>query len=155
MALHPDFRDLLSAFVQEQVKYLLIGGYAVSFHSRPRFTKDIDLWVAGDAENLARVHAALALFGAPPSVLRDLEALGPDEILYMGKPPMRVDILRTIPGVEFDEAFDRRVETEWDGVPVRVIGLDDLLTAKRAAGREQDRLDVMALEKVRAQWPRG
>lgn len=75
MALHPDFRDLLWAFAQEQVKYLLFGGYAVSFHSRPRFTKDIDLWVAGDAENLARAHAALTLFGAPPSVLRDLEAL--------------------------------------------------------------------------------
>lgn len=150
MALHPDFRDLLSAFAREQVKYLLIGGYAVSFHGRPRFTKDIDLWVGGDAENLARVHAALALFGAPPSVLRDLAALGPDEILYMGKPPVRVDILRSIPGAEFDAAFARRVETEWDGVPVLVIDLDDLIAAKRAAGREQDRLDVVALERARA-----
>lgn len=151
MALHPDFRDLLSAFAQEKVEYLLIGGYAVSFHSRPRFTKDIDLWIAGDPENLARVHAALTMFGAPPSVLRDLETLGPDQILYMGKPPVRVDILRAIPGVEFGEVFERRVETEWDGVPVLVIGLDDLVNAKRAAGREQDRLDVIALEKVRAQ----
>jgi len=155
MALHPDFRDLLSAFAEEQVKYLLIGGYAVSFHSRPRFTKDIDLWIADDPENLARVHAALTTFGAPPSILRDLEALGPDEILYMGKPPVRVDILRVIPGVDFSDAFERRVETEWDGVPVLVISLDDLVNAKRAAGREQDRLDVIALEKARAQQSRG
>jgi len=151
MALHPDFRDLLSAFAREQVRYLLIGGYAVSFHGRPRFTKDIDLWIAGDAENLTRVHAALTLFGAPPSVLQDLAALGPDEILYMGKPPVRVDLLRSIPGADFDEAFTRRVETEWDGVPVLVIALDDLIAAKRAAGREQDRLDVIALERARAQ----
>src|SRR5687767_234442 len=69
MALHPDFRDLLSAFAQEAVEYLVIGGYAVTFHSRPRFTMDIDLWVAGSSKNSARVHAALSRFGAPPSVL--------------------------------------------------------------------------------------
>jgi predicted nucleotidyltransferase len=155
MALHPDFRDLLSAFAQEQVRYLLIGGYAVSFHSRPRFTKDIDLWIAGDPDNLARTHAALARFGAPPSVLRALETLGPEEILYMGKPPVRVDILRSIPGVDFEQAYAGRVATDWDGAPVMVMGLEELIIAKQAAGREQDRLDVIALEQARAQRSLG
>jgi hypothetical protein len=146
MALYPDFKDLLSAFAAEKVLYLLVGGYAVSFHSWPRFTKDIDLWIAADAENVGRACAALALFGAPPSIVSDLAALGRDEILYMGKPPTRVDIFKSIPGVEFEQAFAKRVETEWDGVPVSILGLEDLIAAKRAAGRAQDLLDVAALE---------
>jgi predicted nucleotidyltransferase len=155
MGLYPDFRDLLEVFAAENVRYLVIGGYAVSFHSRPRFTKDIDLWIADDSENITRTSAALALFGAPLSVLKDVESFGPDEILYMGKPPVRMDILKSIPGVDFNQAFARRVETEWDGVRVNVIALEDLIVAKRSAGREQDLLDVAVLERVRSQKPPG
>jgi hypothetical protein len=149
MSLHPDFKDLLSAFADAEVKYLLIGGYAVGFHSRPRFTKDIDVWIAEDGDNVRRVHAALARFGAPAVVLEDLTNLGPDEILYFGSPPFRVDILKRISGVEFEDAFANRVETEWDGVPVMLIGIDELIEAKRAAGREQDLIDVRELERSR------
>ena len=153
MGLHQDFKDLLSAFDDAQVRYLLIGGYAVSFHSRPRYTKDIDLWVAIEPENLRRVHVALATFGAPDQVLKALQSLAPGEILYMGSPPIRVDILQSIPGAEFEAAFQRRIKTEWDGVPVSIIGLEDLIAAKRAAGRPQDMLDVESLEAVRKRSP--
>jgi len=149
MGLHQDFKDLLSAFDDAKVRYLLIGGYAVSFHSRPRYTKDIDLWVASEPENLQRVQAALATFGAPPSVLEALRSLGPDEILYMGNAPVRVDILQNVTGVEFEGAFGRRVEAEWDGVPISIIGVEDLIAAKRAAGRPQDLLDAEELVKAR------
>lgn len=149
MGLHQDFRDLLSVFDERQVKYLLIGGYAVSFHSRPRYTKDIDLWIAAEPENFRRVYEALAIFGAPRHVLEALRTLRPDEILYMGNPPVRVDILQNVSGAEFGEAFQRRVDTEWDGVRVSIIGLDDLIAAKRAAGRPQDLLDVEMLEEAR------
>jgi len=149
MSLHPDFKDLLSAFDDADVQYLLVGGYAVAFHSRPRFTKDIDLWIAGSRENVEKVHAALARFGAPTEVLDELGRLGPEDILYLGHPPVRVDIFKQIPGVEFEAAYRRRVESEWDGVRVKVIALDDLIAAKRASAREQDRLDVGELERTR------
>lgn len=97
MGLHQDFKDLLSAFDGAKVRYLLVGGYAVSFHSRPRYTKDIDLLIAAEPENLPRVQAALAHFGAPGTVMEALRTLAPDEILYMGNAPVRVDILQSIP----------------------------------------------------------
>jgi len=115
MGLHPDFRDLLRAFDAAEVPYLLVGGYAVAFHARPRFTKDINLWIGEDAGNLERVRRALAAFGAPAHVLAALEELGPDEIPYMGVRPLRVDVSRRIPGVAFEGAWALRVGAEWDG----------------------------------------
>lgn len=146
MGLSADFRDLLGELASAEAHYLLVGGYAVGFHSRPRFTKDIDIWIGEDPENLERVYQALASFGTPEHLLETLRTLAPDEILYMGSPPARVDVFKRIPGVTFDAAFRRRVRTEWDGVPVLVIGIDDLIAAKRAVGREQDLLDVKELE---------
>ena len=153
MGLHQDFKDLLSAFDGAKVRYLLVGGYAVSFHSRPRYTKDIDLLIAVEPENLRRVQVALANFGAPGTVMDALRSLAPGEILYMGNAPVRVDILQSIPGVEFEAAFERRIRTEWDGVPVSILGLEDLIAAKRAAGRPQDLLDAESLERVRRREP--
>lgn len=146
MNLHQDFKDLLSVFAQEKVDYLLIGGYAVSFHARPRYTKDLDLWVLPTAENLRRVYRALAKFGAPLHVLRDLESLLPDEVLWMGNPPVRVDILQNVDGVEFEPAFRRRLQVEWHGVPVSMISRQDLIAAKLAAGRPQDLVDAENLK---------
>lgn len=152
MGLHQDFKDLLAAFAERQVKYLLIGGYAVTFYARPRFTKDIDLWIDRDPENRRRVYEALAAFGAPEQVLEALPGIQPDEILYMGAPPARVDILQEVDGADFAAAFERRVEASWEGVPVSILGLDDLIATKRAAGRPQDLLDLAVLEKVRQRW---
>jgi predicted nucleotidyltransferase len=149
MSLHPDFADLLAAFADAGVRYLLVGGYAVAFHARPRATKDIDLWVAGDDANLARVASALAAFGAPSSVVDQTRRMTADEIVYMGVAPLRVDVLRSISGVEFEDAFSRRAVTEWDGITVSVIGIDDLIANKREAARPQDLLDVVLLERVR------
>lgn len=145
--LHPDFKDLLTAFAEEQVRYLLVGGYAVSFHARPRSTKDIDLWIDAAPANVARACAALSRFGAPEAIVQALRGGDADDIVWFGVPPTRVDLLRRIDGVNFEPAYSRRVETEWDGVPVSVIGSSDLIAAKRAAGREQDLRDVRALER--------
>lgn len=151
MALHPDFVDLLTAFADAKVEYLVIGGYAVSFHAKPRFTNDIDIWIGPEAENLSRACEALARFGAPPATVEDLRSLGLHEILYMGRPPVRVDILRALGSADFRGAFARRVETSWEGVAVFVIGLDDLIALKQAAGRDQDKLDTTALLQVQEQ----
>jgi hypothetical protein len=144
--LHPDFRDLLSVLAQDSVEYLIIGGYAVGFHARPRFTKDIDLWVRDADENLFRLRGALEKFGVPETVLQSITSGSRDEIAWFGVPPTRVDILRRIDGGAFDTAFERRVQATWEGVPVSIIGREDLIEAKRAAGREQDLRDVRALE---------
>jgi hypothetical protein len=148
MDLHPDFKDFLAVLVSEDVEYLVIGGYAVGFHARPRFTKDLDIWVRDTEDNLRRLHAALVRFGAPDAVTAGVLTGDSDDILWMGAPPTRIDILREIEGVTFGDAYERRVRVEWAGVPVSILGLQDLLVAKRAAGREQDLLDVRALEQA-------
>ncbi len=149
MKIHPDFRDLLSEFARAGVRYLIVGGFAVSFHARPRSTKDIDLWVDGAPENLAACARALRAFGAPASLSDAVEKLGPTDVVYFGSPPVRVDVLRTIEGVEFADAWARRVTDEWDGIPVAVISADDLLRNKRAVGRPQDLIDAAAIERAR------
>lgn len=140
--------DLLSVFADEKVSYVVIGGYAVSYYDRPRYTKDLDLWVDSRADNLDRVYRALVKFGAPAHVLQDLENLAPDEVLWMGNPPVRVDILQKVDGVEFDEVVRRQLVVEWHGVSVRLISREDLILAKLAAGRPQDLVDAANLERA-------
>jgi predicted nucleotidyltransferase len=149
MELHPDFRDLLAEFAAENVRFLVIGGYAVGHYDRPRYTKDIDLWIGSRSENLAAVGRALESFGAPAHVVSALANARDDEIVWLGNPPLRIDFLRTIPGVEFADAWPRRVVVSWGGQEVPVIGLDDLILAKRAAGREQDLLDAKNLDRIK------
>ena len=146
MALHPDFCDLLSAFAADEVRYLLVGGYAVAFHARPRFTKDLDVWVDARPENLERVERALSRFGAPGEVIEALRTASHDDVVWMGAPPVRIDVVKGIPGISFTQAWPNRVEAEIDGVPLFVIGKSDLVIAKRASGRPQDLLDLEALE---------
>ncbi|MEO7330909.1 MAG: DUF6036 family nucleotidyltransferase [Minicystis sp.] len=147
MDLHPDLMDLLGAFSSSNVEYLVVGGWAVSVHSEPRFTKDLDLLIGTAEDNLERAAHALKLFGAPESIVSQARALAPDEFLFFGVPPARVDLLRTIPGVQFDEAFARRIDVELDGATVHIVSKQDLIASKRAAGREKDLRDLQALER--------
>lgn len=147
MTLHPDLTDLLGAFSSSNVEYLIVGGWAVSIHAEPRFTKDLDLLIGESTENLARVAQALALFGAPPGIVKSAVSLARDEFLFFGTPPARVDVLRSIPGVDFDAAYARRVQVSWGDLCVQVISKGDLIAAKRAAGRERDLRDLRLLER--------
>lgn len=148
MKLPPDFRDLLEAFAAEAVEFALIGGYAFAFHAEPRATKDLDLLLRG-GDNLERAARALERFGAPENVVEAVRRLGDSEIAYLGQPPLRVDLLRSIDGVVTDDVLGNAVSATWDGVPVRVIALDDLIANKRASGRARDLADAEALERVR------
>ncbi len=145
--LHPDFKDLLAAFAANKVDYLVVGGYAVGFHARPRFTKDIDLWVGHSPDNLTRVRAALEEFGAPAAMLEQLESALDEDVLWMGVPPVRIDVVKGVPGGDFSACLARRVCASWDGLSVSIISRDDLIAIKRASGRPQDLLDVEALAK--------
>ena len=149
MQLLEDFRDLLAEFAAQRVRYLLVGGHAVGAHSRPRSTKDLDLLIADDPENLARVERALAIFGVADSVLETLRSAASDEIVWFGVPPSRVDLLRRIAAIDFDAAYARRIEVEWEGVRISIISRDDLIANKRASGRPQDRRDVKELERAK------
>lgn len=148
MKLPPDFRDLLAEFASAGVEFLVVGGYAFAFHARPRATKDLDLLIEGSAENRARAAVALERYGAPQNVTAAVRELAENEVAYLGQPPLRIDILRAIDGVDVKTVFRNGVDVSWDGTPVRIIGLDDLLRNKRAAGRPQDLADAAVLERV-------
>lgn len=154
MKLPADFRDLLVEFAAEQVEFVLVGGYAVGFHAKPRATKDLDVLLRGSSANLERAARALARYGAAANIVAAVRSLASDEVAYMGQPPLRVDFLRSIDGVDTDLVFSRAVGTSWDGVGVTVIGLEDLIANKLAVGRKQDLADVEALENVRGEGTR-
>lgn len=142
-----DFKELLSAFNAHSVRYLIVGGYAVSFHAQPRATKDIDILVDPAEDNSKAVYAALAEFGAPLQGLSDKDFREPGSFFRMGTPPQMVDILPKISGVDFKAAWQRRVESEIEkGLVVSFISREDLLKAKLAAGRPEDLADVSALK---------
>ena len=147
-----DFQDILRVFNAHNVKYLVVGGYAFGVYTEPRTTKDIDLWIRTDPENARAVFQALAEFGAP------IGGLSPEDftdgtIFQMGQPPERIDILQQVSGVDFDSAWEHRVEGFVDEkTPALVISKEDLIRNKLASGREQDLLDVKklrALDKIR------
>lgn len=133
----------------------MIGGYAVVEYTEPRFTKDIDLWVRANKEDAPRVYAALQAFHAPVSTLTPDDFSEEGYFFQTGREPNRIDVLMSIPGVEFSSAWGNRHEVEIDGVLVRFIGLEDLLRNKEASGRPQDLLDAArlweALERLRRQ----
>jgi len=146
-----DLKELLSIFNSQRVKYLIVGGYAVSFHAQPRATKDIDLPIRPDAENAKAVYAALVKFGAPLEHLTLEDFIERDKFFRMGRAPVMVDILSEIPGVDFDRAWANRVEGIIDheaGLVAPFISRNDLITAKLAAGRPQDIADVAALRQA-------
>lgn len=146
-----DLKDLLRAFNEHGVKYLVVGGYAFGVHAEPRATKDLDLLVRSDQGNSAAVYRALTQYGAP------LDGLSPQDFVdgsafQIGQPPARVDILQRIDGLTFDDAWQNRIEGLLDGeVKVNVISKDDLIRNKLASGREQDLLDVKKLRSAAEQ----
>jgi len=148
-----DFVDLLAAFGNAEVRYLIIGGYAVGYHDRPRTTKDLDILLDPAPDNIRRACRALLEFGAHVDIAAHLEAAVDDEVVWMGHPPVRVDFLKDAPGVDFAEAWGRRVAGVWNGVPVNVISRDDLIRSKRASGREQDLIDARNLERAGPREP--
>ena len=145
MFVNSDFSDLLRIFNDRNVKYMVIGGYAVVQYAEPRFTKDLDLLISTDSENAESVYGALLEFGAPLSGLTPKDFSEDGFFFQMGVPPVRVDVLMGIPGIQFGECWNRRVEVDFDGLKVVFMSKQDLIVSKRAAGRPQDLLDADSL----------
>jgi hypothetical protein len=148
MLTSPDFKELLSILEKHKVRYLVVGGYAVMKYTEPRFTKDLDLWVSTDKENSKAVYAALKEFGAP------LKKLSPDDFAQegyfyqMGNPPFRLDVMMSIPGVTFENAWKNREKVKLGGSVIQFISKVDLIKAKEASGRPQDLIDAEELRKA-------
>jgi hypothetical protein len=127
---------------------MVIGGYAVIQYAEPRYTKDLDVWISTDIANAKSIYKALKEFGAPLADLTEDDFSEEGYFYQMGVPPMRVDILMGIPGIEFEEAWQKRKEVDFDGLVVSFISREDLITAKRASGRPQDLIDADTLANI-------
>ncbi|MCB9610189.1 MAG: nucleotidyltransferase family protein [Polyangiaceae bacterium] len=145
MKLPRDSRELLELFNAERVDYVVVGGHAVAFHGYPRFTGDIDLLVRRGDGNADRVLRALTQFGFGSVGLDVSDFEREDNVVQLGRPPNRIDILTSISGVSFDEAWAGAVNAEMDGVPVRILGRAELIANKKASGRAKDLADVEEL----------
>jgi hypothetical protein len=146
LEINKDFMKLLRAFARIDVRYLLVGAFAVEHYGQPRTTRHMDLWLDDSAENMERVYRALADFGAPPIAIDHLNAASPLEVVWIGVPPNRIDLAKGLRGLDFASAWEQRDETDLDGLRVHVIGRKDLIASKRECGRAKDLADADALE---------
>jgi hypothetical protein len=138
VALPPDFKDFLKLLKSRNIKYLLIGGYAVGYHGYPRATNDMDIWIAIDNINAERLVQVLKEFGFDtPQLSKDI-FLKEKKIIRMGVAPIRIEILTSISGVNFEECYQKKVVDEIDGIQVNIIDLKHLKINKKASGRHKD-----------------
>ncbi|MDE2143775.1 MAG: hypothetical protein KGJ84_15310 [Elusimicrobia bacterium] len=145
MKLHPDFRDLLEAFVRRQVDFVVIGAFALAHHGHPRATGDLDLWVRPCPDNAARALAALKDFGFESASLTADDFLS-GQVIQLGRPPVRVDLLSALDGVGAQRIWDEKAGAEVDGLSLFFLSRECLIANKRAVGRTQDMADIEALE---------
>lgn len=146
--MNPDFKEMLSVFSEEGAEYLLVGAYALAVYGVPRATGDLDLWLKRSEENARRVWRALARFGAPLGNLDPEDLASAGTVFQIGVSPNRIDLLVTLDGVQFDEAWPERVNVDIEGTRVSVISRRHLIQNKRTVGRPQDLADVARLEET-------
>jgi hypothetical protein len=144
--LNPDFKEFIASLNDNGVRYLVVGGYAVAVHGYPRYTKDIDIWVEMTADNASNILKALDQFGFGSLGVKASDFTVPDQMLQLGHQPGRIDILTTLPGVEFSDCYSARTVVEVDGISVNFIDLENLRKNKKATGRHQDLADLENLE---------
>jgi hypothetical protein len=146
MVLDKDFREFIALLNRNNVRYLVVGGYAVGFHGHPRYTKDLDIWIEVGEENAANLVAALDEFGFASAGFTNDDFLNPGEFVQLGYPPNRIDLITTCEGVEFSDCYARRRQIEIDNLSVDFIDIEDLLKNKRTVARPQDLADISNLE---------
>ncbi len=144
--LSQDFKEFLSALNAREVRYLVIGGYAVAFHGFPRYTKDIDLWIDPAEDNISRLVQALDDFGFSSLGVTAADFSDPQVVIQLGHPPNRIDLLCSVGRLSFADAYTRRAKTMMGDIMVPFIDAKDLITAKRSSGRLQDLADIDNLQ---------
>ena len=149
MELSNDFKEFIELLNVNKVKYLVVGGYAVGFHGHPRYTKDIDLWVLMKSNNASNIIKSVKEFGFESLGLEEEDFLNSDNIIQLGFPPNRIDLLTEIAGVEFESCYSNKLTIEFEGVTIPFISLNDLIKNKQSSGRLQDLADAEKLEKLK------
>jgi hypothetical protein len=147
--LNQDYREMLQILLENKVKFLVVGGYAVGAHGYPRATGDIDIWVEASENNSRAVYRSLATFGAPVGEINETTFIKKGVAFQIGVAPRRIDIITKISGVEFEEAYPQRKMIEVDDLALPFISYGDLIKNKKATGRDRDRLDANRLERGR------
>jgi len=142
MILNQDFKEFIQSLNENNVRYLIIGGYAVAYHGHPRYTKDLDVWIEFDRENAVNLLNALSQFGFGSLGLTTEDFLTPDQIVQLGYPPSRIDILNALEGVDFKSCYASRVIATIDDIPMNFMDLENLRKNKQATGRWQDLADL-------------
>jgi predicted nucleotidyltransferase len=145
--MNSNFIDLLSLFNRHRVRYLVAGGYAVMYYTSPRYTKDLDVVIGLTDEDTGKAADALREFGFPITDAQLAELRTPNKMIVLGRAPHRIDVLNGIDGIDFDEAYERRQAVVISGETCWFLSLEDLIAAKKAAGRPQDKLDLKGLQK--------
>ena len=145
MEVQPDFKYLLELFNAHKVEFIIIGGYALAYHGAPRYTGDIDILVKPDPQNAERIIKALNKFGFGSVGLTKEDFENPDNVIQLGVPPVRVDIIMSITEVSWEDAFAGCVEGKYGNVPVKYIGKKEFIINKHATGRKKDLSDLEAL----------
>ena len=148
-----DFEELFDAFLRREVRFVMVGAHALAHHAKPRYTKDLDLFVEPSAENARRIVTALEEFGFAGIGITESDFNQPGRILQLGAPPNRVDLMTAIDGVSFSEAWESRVYGTYGAQRVPLIGFDALVRNKTAAGRHQDLADLETLKRSRREKP--
>jgi len=143
--MNQDFLDLLRAFIDHNVRFLIVGAYALAVHGRPRATGDLDVWVDATPANAAKVMTALEQFGAPTVQVSAEDFSRPGNVFQMGLPPVRIDVLTELTGLTFAEAWSSRTQAAFGPVVAEVIGREAFIKNKRATGRARDFGDIEAL----------
>ena len=146
MEIQQDFRDLLELFNSNKVEYIIVGGYALAFHGAPRYTGDIDIYVKPDKGNAEQIMTALDEFGFGSVGLAAADFVKPGQVVQLGVPPVRIDIITSIGGVSWNEAFAGRVAGRYGDVDVYYLGRAQFIQNKRSVGRKKDLADIEALD---------
>lgn len=144
--LNQDFKEFIRLLNENEVRYLVVGGYAVAIHGHPRYTKDIDIWIEPNAQNIVRLLHALDSFGFGSLGLTMDDFLEKDQVVQLSYPPARINLLTTLEGVVFNACYEVKLTAPVDGIPVYVIDLTNLKKNKKATGRTQDLADVENLQ---------
>ena len=149
MKLQKDIREFIELLLSRRVDFLLVGGYALAFHGAPRFTEDIDFYVAVNPDNARRLQQVIRDFGFGETGLSEADFLQKDQVIQLGVAPNRIDLLTGLSGLTWSEAWESRQQIELDGLELSVLGREALIRNKRATGRTQDLADAERLERQR------
>jgi len=146
MVLNQDFREFIGLLNEKEVKYLVVGGYAVAYHGYPRYTKDIDLWIWLDRENAEKVVVVLKEFGFDSLGIQVEDFLDPENVIQLGYPPARIDLLTDLSGLDFEDCYPKREEVSSEDTTINFVDVDSLIKTKLATNRPQDLIDANKLK---------